>query len=323
MLRIFKSNPLVSLVLPVLLAIVIWGSVYFIHAVLQVRTGIPMFEVFFGWLLGLPFVSLLFAFCLLVFEAYLWNLFINKQSLLKQSSYFTAMFYLLLFSCRPILISFYPPLLASLFLILAFRSLANSYKKEKALGDAFDAGIFIGIASLVYFPLTVFIVFLWIGLLTMRSLIWREWVVSLIGFILPFGFALAFYSVFYTPEHFWYEKLISPISEYHRPAPLVRQQVLLLAVVGVIAVVCLIYLLGRFSDNVVKNQKISALMIWFAAFSAASVILSPQKDARAFTPLILPLSFMMANYFARTKWKIIPELLFILLLGAIVINIFF
>jgi len=282
-----------------------------------------MFNVFFGWLLHLPLAAVLFAFALVVFEAYLWNTFINKQSLLKQSSYFTATFYLLLFSCRPVLVSLYPSLLSSLFLILAFRSLAESYKKEKALGDAFNAGIFTGIASLIYFPSSVFIVFLWIGLLTIRSLVWREWVISVIGFILPFGFTLAYYSVFYTPENFWYENLIAPISEYHKPQVPGWQQVFLLSAMAGAGLICMFYFLGKISDNGVKNQKISALMVWFVVFAVGSIILSPQKDARSFMLLALPLSFILANYFARTKWKIIPEFLFMLLLAVIVINIFF
>jgi len=323
LLRIIKSNPLISLALPVLLAASLWGSVYFVHGPQEIKSGIPMFEVFFRWVLNLPALATLIGLGLLILEAYLWNGFINKQSLLKQSSYLTATFYLLLYSCRPLLISFYPSMFASLFLILALRSLAESYKKERALAEAFDAGIFIGLASLLYFPLIIFILFLWIGLLTMRSIVWREWVVSLVGFILPFGFALGYYAVFYTPEKFWYEKLIAATAHYNRPAPLHWQTAVLLGVVALAGIVCFFFFMQKISDNVVKNQKISALIIWFVCFSICSILLSPAKDARAFTLLVLPCSFVFANYFTRAKRKFIPELLFIMMLGAIVINIFF
>jgi len=282
-----------------------------------------MFQVFFRWLLNLPTLATLLGLCLLISQAYLWNTFINKQSLLKQSSYFTAVFYLLLYSSRPILVSFYPSMFASLFLILAMRSLAESYKKERALAEAFDAGIFIGIASLLYFPLIIFIVFLWIGLLTMRSIVWREWVVSLVGFLLPFGFALGYYAVFFTPEKFWYEKLIAATAHYYKPAPLHWQTAVLLGVVALTGIICFFFFIQKMSDNIVKNQKISALMIWFCCFSVGAIILSPQKDARAYTLLVMPCSFVFANYFVRAKSKFFPELLFILLMGAIVINIFF
>lgn len=323
LLRVLKSNPLISLVLPVLLAVAVWFSVFAIHGGVQVKSGIPMFEVLFGWLLKLPIVSIIVAFALLAFEAFTWNTFINTQGLLKQSSYFTATLYLLLYSCRPILVNFYPSLLAALFLILALKRLAESYKKEKALSEAFDAGIFIGIASLLYFPLTIFLIFLWIGLLTMRSLIWREWVVSLIGFILPFGFALGYYSVFYSPENFWYEKLLAPLGNYHKPPYPGWEAIFLVVTLVLTFIISIFFYLKKFSDNIVKNQKISALIIWFACFSGASVLLSPERDGRAFSLLAMPLSFIYSNYFVRTKARFIPELLFMALLAAIVINIFF
>jgi hypothetical protein len=323
LLRILKSNPLVSLVLPVLLAVTVWVSVYAAHGSEQLKTGIPMFETVFSWLIKMPLVSVIVAFALLVLEAFMWNTFVNAHGLLKQSSYFTATLFLLLYSCRPILVSFYPSLVAAMFLILALKRLAESYKKEKALSEAFDAGIFIGIASLLYFPFAVFIVFLWIGLLTMRSLVWREWVLSLIGFMLPFGFALGYYSVFYSPEHFWYEKLLAPLTNYHKPPFPGWEAIFLITTLIVTFIITIFFYLKKFSDNVVKNQKISALIVWFACFSGASVLLSPERDGRAFSLLAMPLSFIYANYFVRTKSRFIPELLFIALLGAIVINIFF
>jgi hypothetical protein len=323
LLRVFKSNPLISLVLPVALAVAVWVSVYAVHGEMHLKSGIPMFEVLFGWLLKMPVASVIAAFAVLAFEAFLWNAFINKQGLLKQSSYFTATIYLLLYSSRPVLIGFYPSLLAALFLMLALKRLAESYKKEKALSEAFDAGVFIGIASLLYFPLTIFIVFLWIGLLTMRSIVWREWVVSLIGFLLPFGFMLGYYSVFYSPEHFWYEKLLAPLGNYHKP-PFPGWEAITLVITLILTfLVCIFFYLKKISDNVVKNQKISALMVWFACFSGASVLLSPERDGRAFSLLAIPLSFIYSNYFVRTKSRFFPELLFMALLAAIVINIFF
>lgn len=322
-LKLIKSNSIVSLALPVIFALAIWGSMYFLHGYVHEETGVPLFNVFFAWLNKVPFIAVILGLAILLLEAYLWNAFVNKHGLLKQTNYFPAVFCIFLCSCRPVLIGFYPALLASLFLLLAFKKLAGSYKKEKALSEAFDAGIFIGIASLLYFPVAIFLVFLWIGLLTMRSLIWREWVVSLIGFLLPFGFVLAYFSVFYSPETFWYNNLISAVGKHPATPVLAWEQIVLMGALGIITLISLFVFLTHFSDNVVKNQKLSALMVWFAVFSAATVIISPERDARSLTLLVLPLSFIFSKYFLRAKSKFIPQVLFIILLAAIVINIFF
>lgn len=322
-LKIIKSNSIISLALPAVFALAIWGSMYFLNGYVHEKTGVPFFNVIFGWFGRAPLFAVIMGLGILLLEAYMWNGFINKQGLLKQTNYFPAVFYIFLCSCRPVLISVYPTLIASLFLILAFKRLAGSYKKENALSEAFDAGIFIGIASLLYFPVAIFVVFLWIGLLTIRSLIWREWVVSLIGFVLPFGFVLAYYSVFYSPETFWFDNLVSAVGKHPATPVLAWQQIALAGALGIIILISFFVFLTHFSDNIVKNQKLSALMVWFACFSAATVIISPERDARSLTLLALPLSFIFSRYFLRAKSRVFPQLLFILLLAAIVINIFF
>jgi len=314
---------MLSLVLPILMALIIWIVSGIFHNQSADVSGLPMFDVFFRWITKIHFLAVLLGLSLLILEAFIWNTFINKQSLLRQSSYFPAMFYLFLYSCRHNLINFYPALIASLFLILSLKRLTESYKKEKALSEAFDAGVFIGIAALVYFPATVFLVFLWIGLLTMRSLIWREWLISLIGFLLPFIFSLVYYSIFYTPETFWHEKLVTAIGHYKKIMMPGWQQIILIASLAVTALVSAFFFLGKFTDNVVKNQKISALIGWFTLFAAISLIASPRRDACAFSLLALPFSFIFSNYFVRTKKKLIPEILFMILIVAIIVNVFF
>ena len=323
LLKIIKSNSLLSLVLPVLFVIAIWCSAYFIHGPIYQESHVSMFDTLFGWLIKIPFPAFIVALGLLILEAYTWNAFISKQMLLKQTTYLPALFYFFLCSCRPVLISFYPAIAASLFLILALKRLAESYKKEKALSESFDAGVLIGIASLLYYPVALFVIFLWIALIIMRSLVWREWVASLIGFLLPFAFMLGYYSVFYSPAYFLYNKLPVAIGGYRIMSTFNWNQVTLIAILGIIALLSLFVFISKFSDNVVKNQKLSSLIIWYACVAGASVIISPERDARALVLLALPFSFIFSRYFVRVKLKWIHDVLFILLIIAIVINIFF
>jgi hypothetical protein len=323
MLKILRSNPLISLVFPVLLAIGIWCGSYMIHGNFLAKSGMPMFDVFWGWLLKMPAISLFTGFSILILEAFTWNTFINRESLLKQSTNLPALFFIILSSCRPMQIAFYPSLLASLFLILAIRRLAESYKKEKALSEAFDSGFLIGIASLFYLPASVFLIFLWIALLSMRSIVWREWIVSFIGFVLPILFALVYYSIFLSPEDFWYDKLIRIIGIYKPMLTFSWKQVFMLSALGLIGIVSLLLFLRKIPDNVVKNQKIWTLMIWFASFAIIAGIFSPQKDSRSFSLLAIPGSFIFSNYFLRARYTWLTELLFLILLAAIAVNIFY
>jgi hypothetical protein len=323
MLRLLRSNPLISLVFPILFAIGIWGGSFIVHGNMLAKSGMPMFDVFWGWLLKMPLMQVFTGLCFIILEAFLWNSFINRESLLKQSSNFPALFYIILSSCRPMQIGFYPSLVASLFLILAIKRIAESYKKEKALSEAFDSGFLIGIAALLYLPASVFLLFLWIALLSIRSIVWREWIVSFIGFALPILLALVYYSVFLSPEDFWYDKLIRVIAMYKPMLTFSWKQLFIISTLAVTGVLSLLLFVRKIQDNVVKNQKIWTLMIWFASFAIIGGFFSPQKDSRSFSLLAIPGSFIFSNYFLRAKSRWLPEVLFLIMLAAIAVNIFY
>jgi hypothetical protein len=259
---------------------------------------------------------------LLLVEAFIWNSFINRNTLLKQSSYFPAFFLILLSSCRISLISFYPALLASFFLVLALRRIAASYKKESALSNVFDAGLFIGIATLFYPPLVIYILFLWIAILTMRSLIWREWVAAMIGFILPFAFTITSGYLFFNNGTAWYNKIVSLSANYRKHWSFTWEEWLLLLTISGIGIASTWLFINKIADNVVKAQKVWALMIWFGLFAVVSIVISPQRDARSMIILVLPASFIFSNYFLKVKSAIWSEFLFLCLLVTVGLSLF-
>jgi hypothetical protein len=323
-LRILRSNPIFLLAFTIIIGVGIWVWIGLAPLKsIDYVWNMPFFNGFWAWIGQFRLLSAIFGVVLLLTEAFVWNAFVNSNTLLKQSSYFPAFFFILLASCRTSLISLYPTLFACLFLVLAMRRLAASYKKDKALSEVFDAGLFIGIASLFYIPLVVFVLFLWIAILTIRSLIWREWVAALIGFIIPFGFALAYHYLFLTPQIFWHDELSIVESNYRKSWSFNWEEwFMLLAVIG-ISIASFWLFVNKMSDNVVKAQKIWALMLWFVFFALVSVFISPQRDARSLVILALPVSFIFSNYFLKAKSSIWPEFLFLCLVVTIGLSLFF
>lgn len=285
-------------------------------------TDITLLAPFFDRIHDLPLLKAVLGFAILLIEAATWNRIINKQSLLKQSSYFPFFFMLLLLSCRASLIGFYPSLVASLFLVIAVNRLISSYMKERALSDVFDAGLFVGIATLFYIPSMIFLVLLWIGLLIIRTINWREWASTLIGFLLPFVFTFTYNLVFF-PNYPWYNKIISKFF-YHRVSlSFSWEQITIMIIVLIAALGSLWYFVNKITDNVVKTQKFWILMLWFILTAAATVLICPVKDSRAFSILAIPGSFVLSAYFLKTRSKIVPELLFLSLLAGVIISMFF
>ena len=300
----------------------IWGWV-FITGYNTYKINMPFFNTLWGWAVDIKTFSVGIGIIIIMAHAFIWNAFINRNNILKQSSNFPAFFFVLLASCKSSLVGFYPSLLASFFLMLAIRRLAAGYKKEKALSEVFDAGIFVGIASLFYLPVAVFVLFLWIAILIMRSLMWREWVAALIGFILPFGFTLAYHYLFYTPELFWYTKLVAVISNYRLHWSFNWHEWMLILIIVPLCIASYWLLVNKMAENIVKTQKIWSLMLWYTFFASLSVVISPQRDAHSLIIFVMPVSLIFSNYFLKTKSPIWAEFLFICLLAVTGLNLFF
>ena len=323
LLKIFKNNPILLLVSSLLFCMVLWSTAI-LHPgeITRSYTDITLLAPFFDWMHNFPMVKGILGVALLLLIAGLWNRIVNKHSLLKQSTYFPFFFMVLLLSCRTPLIGFYPALIASLFLVLFLDRLISSYKKERALSNVFDAGLFIGIATLFYIPSLLFLMVLWVGLFTIRTISGRELLCSVIGFILPFVFTFTYNLVFY-PAYPWYNKIAGKFVYHVIHLTFSWQQWIIITGISVTAAVSLWFFVNKASDNVLKAQKFWNLLMWFMLIAAVSVLICPVKDARAFAIFAIPGSFVLSVYFLKTRAKLVPELLFLSLMGAIIISMFF
>lgn len=81
--------------------------------------------------------------------------------------------------------------------------------------------------------------------------------------------------------------------------------------------------INKMADNIVKTQKVWALILWFMVFALLSVVISKQRDAQSFMVLAIPFSFIFSNYFLKAKSAVWAELLFLCLLITIGLNLFF
>ena len=266
-------------------------------------------------------VRILLALVIILIEAALWNTIINRQSLLKQSTYFPLFFFLLFSSCRPSMFTFYPSLVASFFLILSISRLINSYQKDHAYSEIFDGSLFIGIAVLFYLPCLAFFIFLWASIIVLRTINWRDWTVSVIGFLLPFLFTFTYNKLFY-PEYGWFSKIATQFTYHKIGLSFSWQQIIVVVTILITAFVSLWFFSNKVSDNILKTQKSWILMLWFCVAATLAFMLSPVKDAHTLFILSIPGSLILSAYFIKTKSRLLPEFLFVALIGAMVVSLF-
>ncbi len=323
LLKLFKTNPLLLLVFGIGLSTALWVlTILHPGKTIYPYADITLLAPFFDWIHNFPVVKEVLGFAVLLIEAGVWNRIVNKHSLLRQSTWFPFFFMVILLSCRASLVGFYPAMVSSFFLVLAIHRLISSHMKERALSDVFDSGLFVGIATLFYIPSMVFLILLWIGLLLLRTINWREWASTIIGFLLPFVFTFTYNLVFF-PHYPWYNKITGEFFYKSVHLSFSWEQVTVMVIIFIAAAGSVWFFVNRITDNVVKAQKFWTLMLWFILIGAGAVLICPVKDSRAFSILAIPGSFILSAYFLKTKSKLLSELLFISLIAGVIISMFF
>ena len=323
LLKIFKTNPLLLLISGIVFCVVLWvATVLHPGQITHPYTDVTLLAPFFDKIHSFPLVKEILGLALLLLMAGVWNRIVNKHSLLKQSTYFPFFFMVILLSCRTSLVGFYPALASSFFLMFFLDKLISSYKKERALSDVFDSGLFVGIATLFYIPSMVFLILLWIGLFTIRTINGRELLCSVIGFLIPFVFTFTYNLVFF-PHYPWYNKIASEFVYHYAHLSFSWEQMAAMIGIALTALGSMWFFINKIRENVLKTQKFWTLMMWFILISAISILICPVKDSRAFSILSIPGSFVLSVYFLRARSKIIPELLLLSLLAGVIISMFF
>ncbi len=318
--RFFKNNNPSSFILLPLFALALRIGGFFSEHVFAAKYNMPLYEILTKPFNSFHFTNAFSAFILTVGEAFLLNYVVNKNEILTKPSFLPALFFIVFMSCDSSLFTLHPLLLASLFLLLAINKSANSYQKDAAFSNAFDAGVLLSLSALFYFPSIVFLPLLGIGFIMFRPFNWREWVISFIGLMLPYIFVFTYY--------FWNDKLGNwwDVKMFFSGLQEQSQTIHSKSFYFMIAVCLLIILLsfGKLFTGLAeasqKNQKGILLLVWFSVFGLVSVFVTPEISILSFSPLAIPASVFCANYFLKIKKGWWGELLFILLLFSIFIN---
>jgi hypothetical protein len=113
---------------------------------------------------------------------------IRKFGLTNDQSLISAYIYITLTGLYPGMIIISPASISFFILILAIYNLFRTYDIEFPLQKFFFVSLYIGISSLLYSPMCVFLVFLIIVLPALKTPSLREFLIIIIGFIIPFYF---------------------------------------------------------------------------------------------------------------------------------------
>ncbi|WP_336516271.1 hypothetical protein [Pollutibacter soli] len=138
-----------------------------------------------------PVIYSLFAYVLVFVQSIMLNTMVNNRRLLPKPSFLAAMSYLLITSFFPEWWQLSSTLIVNTFLIWIFSRMSILYSYPKAKLLLLNVGFVLGVSSFFYFPSLAFLLLIFFALLIMRPFRLVEWMVGLLGIMIPYYFLFA------------------------------------------------------------------------------------------------------------------------------------
>lgn len=312
-----RAHQPVSLFLIPLIGLGLWLPGFLHPSAPAPLVNMPLYQSFEGFLLANPLFSVIAGFFMAMAQAFFLNYIIYQHQILIKKSWLPALMFVVLSGCTPGLHWLHPQSVAGIFLLGSLHLLLGTYRMDKAFGSVFTAGLLLGIASLLYLPSLVFLLFAIIVLILLRPFIWREWIIFIIGMLIPW---------IYCGVYFFWNDQLDMITQSALLDPVVHRDFFLkLAVefypLTAVTSCLLLVAIGRFvagsGHSTLKTKKGLSVMTWFFVFSGLALVPAPNFAVAVCIFALYPLSFFISNYFlvARRIW--LAESIFILLLLSI------
>ncbi|NVO02878.1 MAG: hypothetical protein HXX09_09290 [Bacteroidetes bacterium] len=283
----------------------------------------PFFNFIYSFFGNFKWIIVITAFGLLFFQTIILNNLATDHELPSKNTYLPALVYIVLMSSSVNAFPIHPVLFSNFFLLLALNIIFELYGKSESFVDILNISLLISLASLFYFPCIFFLLLFWIAFIIYRMFSLREWIISIVGIILPYFFLAIYY--------FWNDKLLNRIQDYqkllinlkHFSLKISTYQIVLYSVIGAILLIAFYSLMTRTRDKAIKNRKFNSIIFWFLILGIVSIALSSNYSSFHFGIAFIPASILISNYFVQVKRKWFAEVLFLILLGVVIYGTFF
>lgn len=320
-LRILKSNRAVNYLLFPLLGLIVWIESFInpgIYPFYRGETDNLLYRPI-TWLTGESALWQSIAGLVLVVSLAFLVLQINSRySFIRARTMLPAPLFIIMISGLTGMHTLHPVYFAAFLFLMAVYRFFNAFDKVKPYSAIFDAGLLLGMASLFYFNIIVLFpaFFFGIGILT-RETRWREFVILIVGVILPFIFALSY--SFFTGSFLELLKIfelntLTPNNHFKENIPLhiYLGYLIILTLLGSVKII------QQYDTKKVSTRKFFSVFFLFFICSLASFTFVPATSQEMLVVTLIPVSFLVSNFFVFLKSRFWGEFLFSLLLVIVI-----
>ncbi len=254
---------------------------------------------------------------LLIYHAIQINRLVSLNRLTAENTLFSGLFYLLLLSLTADFIPLHPAILANTFLIIMLVDIFKQTRNVDLHLNIFNVGLWVGMASLFYFPYILFFPVGIIGVIYLRTFKTIDLLRAIMGLVVPY-FLMA--TILYLTDSLgdlWYRHISGAFQLLDINFPFGWQQY---TVIGLFVLISLFSMvsMGSFStgSNIHVRRKISVLFITLVGAVLLTMLVN-NTGVQSLLFATVPLSIFLAMLFLKLEKQVAEILHFLLLSMAI------
>ncbi len=269
----------------------------------------PLFKILLSLTDFSAFFSVLIAFLLALLIAYLLVNFNTSAFFISERTFLPAVVYTLLTAVFPEYQVLNPVLPASVFLVLAIRRIVESYKVYGTAYSFFDAGVLLGTGSLFYAPLIWMGVLLAAGIVILRSITFRETVISFLGLAAPIFIV---YGTMYAAGFNMQDQLSAVtwnLSGREAGYPLSGLKLAVIIIAAILILIAVAQLIPALNMKKIKSRKTFILFFWVFLVGFGITVLSGSVSGEMHWLLSIPSCYIITHYFVFSRSRRIPGIM--------------
>ncbi len=320
-LRVLKTNQAYHFILIPLLVLGLWFRSY-IHPeyfpFFKGENEMILYKLVHQWLSQSALVSNLLSMVFVIILSFLILRLNTAYAFIRIRTFLPSNIFVLIVSGLLTLHALHPVYFALLFLLLCVDRIFQSYGMEKFHGNAFEAGFFIGVGSLFYFSLIFFFPIIWVGFLLIKKRSqWRNFALPVVGLLIPWLFAWAYYFLTNQSEVLLNTVLVNFKTDNHFLRGNIPLQIYL-SFLTLMTLLGSFFLLNQYDEKKISTRKNFQVFFLIFLISFALLLLVPAVSQEILIIMSLPLTFLISNYLIFIKRKFWSNLFMYLFIALII-----
>ncbi|MBP5644174.1 MAG: hypothetical protein J6X10_08125 [Bacteroidales bacterium] len=318
MLKFFKHNYIAQLIVIVLLLVALWIPVFISH-VSEVAVGTPttpLYNLIAGIFGSSSLAMTIFAFIIFSVSVLFFNSMLSVNQLVTRNSSIGAFVFVLCMCCVPIQDEFYPFMLACPFIMMAMQTVYLIYQVEKPEAYLMNAGLFVALASMFYFPAIILIIWVLLSILIMDVRGVRLSMIPVLGLMFPYFilFVIFYFNQTFIDNIHNYSLVFNELSL--EKLGIGTSEMIVFALLFVFLILSLMMIKSGNADNSVSTRKKVNVTILLFVFSFIMLFMKKPVMCNGLIFLVLSVFISMALCYVK-KSKLIDIVLIIMMLAVI------